>query len=76
MIRFGLLGGRWGPIPWELFVTLGGSCLGAAALFVWLESPWLPGSWYRLVGWVPLTVAGLALVAVGAGRRSRSRGSR
>jgi hypothetical protein len=73
MIRFGLLGGRWGPFPWELFVTLGGSCLGGALLFVAITALWTPGRGLVLVEPLPLVVAGLVLLPVGFARRSRQK---
>ena len=32
MIRFGILGGRLGPVPWQLLCAVGLSVLGAAGL--------------------------------------------
>jgi hypothetical protein len=71
MIRFLLLGGRFGPVPWTILTALGGSFLGAAALFALLYPLW---STYFPVGLIVvggLVTVGLALLAVGAHRRRR-----
>jgi hypothetical protein len=71
MIRFLLLGGRWGPVPWTFFVALGGACLFATVLFALLDPTW---STYPTVGWLEvslLAVISATLLAVGLHRRAR-----
>jgi len=73
MIRFLLLGGRWGPVPWQVFVVLGFSCLGAAGLFWalyprWTSDPVLGGIEEGILG-----AASVVLVAIGARRRQKDR---
>ena len=69
MIRYSLLGGTVGPVPWEMFVTMGGSLLAAAALFPLLFPLW---STWPLVG-VAMTLVfatpGIVLLLLGAHRR-------
>ena len=75
MIRFLLLGGRFGPVPWNILVVLGGVFLLAAGLFVLLDPSWFT---YPLVGFLEtgaFAAAGVALVAVGAYRRRRGPGT-
>lgn len=69
MIRFGLLGGKWGPAPAAAFLALGGACLGASVLTI----AYTFGSGVAVVGWIEATilaVAGATLLAIGL-RRSR-----
>lgn len=71
MIRFGLLGGRLGPVAWQVFVGVGSGLLGAAVLLPLLspggELGWLAGP--ESVG---LAFGGAALVAVGLRRKGRA----
>lgn len=74
MIRYLLLGGRWGPVPWNVLVALGVACLAAAALFVLLVPSW---STYLLPGLIEaggLGGAGVVLLAIGARRRAAGLG--
>lgn len=68
MIRWGLLGGKWGPVPAEALLAIGGACLAAAVLLLAASS----GSPLAIVGWVEAAIlgaAGTTLVAVGVHRR-------
>lgn len=71
MIRWGVLGGRWGPVPWPIFLVLGAAFLGSAGLLAVLTwgSPWFG---LRLVEASGALVAGTVLLAVGFHRRARS----
>ena len=70
MIRFGVLGGRLGPAPWQVLVAVGLASFGAAALLYVLGSsvlyPWLLG-----VEEAVLLLAGAVLTSVGWVRRRR-----
>ena len=71
MIRFLLLGGRWGPVPWRFFVALGGACLLAAVLFALLNPTW---AIYPVVGETEtavLVVIAATLLVVGLYRRAQ-----
>jgi hypothetical protein len=73
MIRYLLLGGRWGPLPWQFLAALGVCCLGAAGLFYLMFGRW---SNDRLLGGVDLAIlltTAAVLLAVGAHRRGRGR---
>ncbi len=72
MLRFGLLGGRWGPFPWELFVTLGSSCVTAAVLLVALVPAGSLGPWVEGAEVLALAGSGIALLLAGLARRSRA----
>jgi len=72
MIRFGLLGGRWGPAPWQFFVALGGSSLVAAALFVVLYRDWGTERWLGGTEVVILLAVAITLLALGLRRRRRA----
>jgi len=68
MIRFGLLGGKWGPAPAEAFLALGGALLGASGLLF----AYTFGSGPAVVGWIEAAVfalAGAPLLAIGLRRR-------
>jgi hypothetical protein len=70
MIRWGLLGGRWGPVPAEAFLALGGACLAAAVLLVVVSA----GAPLAFVGWIEggiLGAAGATVLAVGLHRRRK-----
>lgn len=74
MIRYLLLGGRWGPAPWQFWIALGASCGAAAGLFLALY-PWRSGEpWLGGIESGILAVAAVALLAVGLVRRRRGQG--
>jgi hypothetical protein len=75
MLRYGLLGGTRPALPWEFFLTLGGSCLGAGALFAILFPLWSTYAWAGITETAAFAVAGGVLVAVGVVRRRRSKNS-
>jgi hypothetical protein len=71
MLRYGLLGGSLGPVPWEIFITLGTAILTAGLVFAALFPLWSTYAWIgALEVGVSLTI-GAVLVAVGGARRSR-----
>jgi hypothetical protein len=68
MIRFLLLGGRWGPVPAPAFLALAGACLGAALL----SFLYTLGSAFETVGRIEagiFAIAGVTLLSVGLHRR-------
>jgi hypothetical protein len=70
VIRFFLLGGRLGPVPWQLLFVMGVACLGASVLILLVGS----GVLYYAVVEVEsavFAVAGASLLAVGIVRRGR-----
>jgi hypothetical protein len=71
MIRFLLLGGRWGPVPWNVFVALGASCLMAMVLVVLLYPLWSTLPLLGAIETTMLSAAGAGLLGVGAHRRAR-----
>ena len=72
MIRFLLLGGQWGPVPWTALASLGGSFLGAAGLFVLLDPTWSTYPWVGALVSSGLAVSGAILVLLGIARRRRT----
>jgi hypothetical protein len=71
MIRFLLLGGRWGPVPWQFLLALGLACLAAAGLFWALygqrsTDPFLGAAEVAILG-----VTAVVLLTIGIRRRGR-----
>jgi len=71
MLRWWLLGGRWPPLPWELFITLGAAVLAAGGLFAFLFPLWGAYPWVGFIEVGIFGVAGCTLIGFGAVRRSR-----
>lgn len=72
MIRWGLFGGQWPPVPWEAMVALGGSLLGAGGAFALFFPIWRT---YPEIGAVELAgflTAGAGLIGAGLIRRRRT----
>ncbi len=73
MLRFFLLGGRWGPVPAALFVVIGVAAFGAAGIVLaaTLGTPLAPvGSAEALV----FVLVGSVLAVLGLVRRRRGAG--
>ncbi len=74
MLRFFLLGGRWGPVPAVLLVVLGAAALGAAGI-VLVVTAGGPFSWVGTIEAVVFALIGAALLSVGLVRRGKGPGS-
>jgi uncharacterized membrane protein YhhN len=71
MLRYGLLGGSLGPLPWQIFITLGGAFLAAGLIFAVLFPLWSTYAWAGALEMGVSLVVGAVLLAVGWARRSR-----
>ncbi len=72
MLRFFLLGGRLGPVPWQLLGTLGCAALVGAG-WVAVASLGMPLGWLLRAEAGGLAVAGVVLLTAAGLRRGRPR---